>query len=167
MTATRFSNSARYWRSPLVPGADMLTAEYYDHAFTPHWHDAYTVPVIEAGAEQYDYRGSNFVAEAGSVPVINPGELHTGARAVDLGWRYRVFYLPVDFVQSVADEVAGRSAAHAMVLRRYHPRRRSRAARAARASGHGSRRRIRSRRSMRCSTRYPRCLYVTPDSGRR
>jgi hypothetical protein len=51
MTAARFSNSARYWRSPLVPGADMLTAEYYDHAFTPHWHDAYTVPVIEAGAE--------------------------------------------------------------------------------------------------------------------
>ena len=109
MTVSRFSNSARYWRSPLVPGAEMLTAEYYDHSFTPHWHDAYTVPVIEAGAEQYDYRGSNFVAEAGSVPVINPGELHTGARAVDLGWRYRVFYLPVDFVQSVADEVAGRA----------------------------------------------------------
>lgn len=109
MTASRFSNSARYWRSPFVPGAEMLTAEYYDHSFAPHWHDAYTIPVIEAGAEQYDYRGSNFVAEAGSVPVINPGELHTGARAVDLGWRYRVFYLPVDFVQSVADEVAGRT----------------------------------------------------------
>jgi AraC-like DNA-binding protein len=107
MTATRFSNSARYWRSPLVPGADMLTAEYYDHAFTPHWHDAYTVPVIEAGAECYDYRGSKYVAEAGSLPVINPGEVHTGARAVELGWRYRVFYLPVDFVQSLADEVAG------------------------------------------------------------
>jgi AraC-like DNA-binding protein len=107
MTAARFSNSARYWRSPLVPGADMLTAEYYDHAFTPHWHDAYTVPVIEAGAECYDYRGSKYVAEAGSLPVINPGEVHTGARAVDLGWRYRVFYLPVDFVQSLADEVAG------------------------------------------------------------
>jgi AraC-like DNA-binding protein len=107
MTAARFSNSARHWRSPLVPGADMLTAEYYDQAFSPHWHDAYTVPVIEAGAERYDYRGSNYVAEAGSVPVINPGEVHTGARAVDLGWRYRVFYLPVDFVQSVADEVAG------------------------------------------------------------
>jgi AraC-like DNA-binding protein len=109
MTATRFSNTARYWRSPLLPDADMLTAEYYDHEFTPHWHDAYTIPVIEEGAECYDYRGSKYVAEAGSVPIINPGELHTGARAVDVGWRYRVFYLPVDFVQSVADEVAGRA----------------------------------------------------------
>ncbi len=35
------------------------------------------------------------------MPVINSGELHTGARAVDAGWRYRVFsYLPVEFVQS-------------------------------------------------------------------
>ena len=109
MTTTRFGNTARYWRSPLLPGADMLTAEYYDHEFTPHWHDAYTIPVIEDGAECYDYRGSKYVAEAGSVPIINPGELHTGARAVDVGWRYRVFYLPVDFVQSVADEVAGRA----------------------------------------------------------
>jgi AraC-like DNA-binding protein len=109
MTATRFSNTARYWRSPLLPDADMLTAEYYDHEFTPHWHDAYTIPVIEEGAECYDYRGSKYVAEAGSVPIINPGELHTGARAMDVGWRYRVFYLPVDFVQSVADEIAGRA----------------------------------------------------------
>ncbi|KIG04472.1 helix-turn-helix transcriptional regulator [Caballeronia concitans] len=110
MNAPRFSNAARYWRSPLVPDADMVTAEYYDHAFTPHWHDAYTVPVIEAGAECYDYRGSRYVAEAGSVPVINPGELHTGARAVDAGWRYRVFYLPVPFVEGIAREMSPRAA---------------------------------------------------------
>ncbi|MDR5855043.1 AraC family transcriptional regulator [Caballeronia sp. LZ062] len=106
MTAPRFRNAARYWRSPLVPDADMVTAEYYDHAFTPHWHDAYTVPVIEAGAECYDYRGAHHVAEAGSVPVINPGEVHTGARAVDSGWRYRVFYLPVPFVEGLACELS-------------------------------------------------------------
>jgi AraC-like DNA-binding protein len=107
MTAARFRNAAHYWRSPLLPGADMVTAEYYDHEFTPHWHDAYTVPVIEAGAECYDYLGSHHVAEAGTVPVINPGELHTGARAVDFGWRYRVFYLPPSFVEDLARDVFG------------------------------------------------------------
>ncbi|SAK69740.1 AraC family transcriptional regulator [Caballeronia temeraria] len=108
MHADRFRNAARYWRSPLVPDADMVTAEYYDHEFSPHWHDAYTVPVIEAGAECYDYRGAHHVAEAGSVPVINPGEVHTGARAVDAGWRYRVFYLPVPFVENLARDMSGR-----------------------------------------------------------
>jgi AraC-like DNA-binding protein len=108
MNAARFRNAARYWRSPLLPDADMVTAEYYDHEFTPHWHDAYTVPVIEEGAECYDYRGGHHVAEAGTVPVINPGEVHTGARAVDAGWRYRVFYLPVPFVDELTQEVFGR-----------------------------------------------------------
>ncbi|CAG4890825.1 AraC family transcriptional regulator [Paraburkholderia gardini] len=107
-SSTRFRDSPRYWRTPLIPGAEMLTAEYYDQAFTPHWHDAYAIPVIEAGAETYRYRGSTHVAEAGSVPVINPGELHTGSRAVDAGWRYRVMYAPVDFLQRIADDLAGR-----------------------------------------------------------
>jgi hypothetical protein len=108
MHADRFRNAARYWRTPLVPDADMVTAEYYDHEFSPHWHDAYTVPVIEAGAECFDYRGAHHVAEAGSVPVINPGEVHTGARAVDAGWRYRVFYLPVPLVENLARDMSGR-----------------------------------------------------------
>jgi AraC-like DNA-binding protein len=108
MTTNRFRDSARYWRTPLLPGADLLTAEYHDHEFTPHWHDAYTIPVIEAGAETYRYCGSQYVAEAGSVPVINPGEVHTGSRAIDAGWRYRVLYAPVDFIQQLAAEVADR-----------------------------------------------------------
>ncbi|PXW26574.1 AraC family transcriptional regulator [Paraburkholderia caballeronis] len=109
MTATRFRDSARYWRTPLLPGADLLTAEYHDHAFTPHWHDAYTIPVIEDGAESFRYLGSEYVAEAGSVPVINPGELHTGSRAVDEGWRYRVMYAPIEFMHGLAADVAGRA----------------------------------------------------------
>ncbi|MFL9929073.1 AraC family transcriptional regulator [Paraburkholderia sp. RL18-103-BIB-C] len=109
MTAAhRFRDSARYWRTPLLPGADLLTAEYHDHEFTPHWHDAYTIPVIVAGAEGYRYRGSDYVAEAGSVPIINPGELHTGSKAVAAGWRYRVLYAPVDFLHDLANELGGK-----------------------------------------------------------
>jgi AraC-like DNA-binding protein len=109
MTATRrFRDSARYWRTPLLPGADLLTAEYRDHEFAPHWHDAYTIPVIVAGAECYRYRGEHYVAEAGSVPIINPGELHTGSKAVDDGWQYRVIYAPVDFIRELAADIAGK-----------------------------------------------------------
>jgi len=109
MTADhRFRNSARYWRTPLLPGADLLTAEYHDHEFAPHWHDAYTIPVIVAGAEGYRYRGSDYVAEAGGVPIINPGELHTGSKAVEAGWRYRVMYAPVPYIHELANEIAGK-----------------------------------------------------------
>ncbi|MCI3207832.1 MULTISPECIES: AraC family transcriptional regulator [Pandoraea] len=101
-----FRNAPLYWRSSLVPGGDMLTAEYNDHTFAPHWHDAYTFACIVAGAERYAYRGGEHVADAGSVAIIHPGEVHTGARETDFGWRYRVFYLPVGFVQGVHRQLA-------------------------------------------------------------
>lgn len=101
-----FRNAPQYWRSSLVPGGDMLTAEYNDHTFAPHWHDAYTFACIVEGAERYAYRGAEHVADAGSVAIIHPGEVHTGARETDFGWRYRVFYLPVAFVQGVQRQVA-------------------------------------------------------------
>lgn len=109
MNAPRFRDSARYWRTPLLPGADMLTAEYREHTFAPHWHEAYTVPVIEAGAEAYAYRGARYVAEAGTVPIINPGEVHTGSRAIEAGWRYRVLYVPIDEIRRLAGELSGKT----------------------------------------------------------
>ncbi|RQS73051.1 AraC family transcriptional regulator [Burkholderia sp. Bp8963] len=108
MSAARLRDTVRYWRTALLPDADLVTATYRDHTFAPHWHDAYTIPVIEAGAERYTYRGSGYVAETGTVPVINPGEVHTGSRAADDGWRYRVSYVPVDFIRSLASAIAGR-----------------------------------------------------------
>ncbi|MEM5419502.1 MULTISPECIES: helix-turn-helix transcriptional regulator [Paraburkholderia] len=109
MTGSRFRDSARYWRTPLLPGADLVTAEYNQHTFAPHWHEAYTIPVIEGGAECFRYRGTQHVAATGSVPVINPGELHTGSRAVEEGWSYRVMYVPIDFLHELAGEIAGRT----------------------------------------------------------
>ncbi|KAF1064653.1 AraC family transcriptional regulator [Burkholderia gladioli] len=97
-------NDAHYWRSALIPGADMVTARFTDHAYSPHWHEAYTISLIEGGAERYDYRGTRHVADAGSLPIINPGEIHTGSSAADAGWQCRTFYLPTGFVRQVADE---------------------------------------------------------------
>ncbi|MET3620867.1 AraC family transcriptional regulator [Burkholderia ambifaria] len=108
MSATRLPDAARYWRTPLLPDADLLTATYRNHAFAPHWHDAYTIPVILEGAERYTCRGSGHVAETGTVPVINPGEVHTGSRATDEGWCYRVSYVPVDYIRALASTIAGR-----------------------------------------------------------
>ncbi|HKT62733.1 MAG TPA: AraC family transcriptional regulator [Burkholderia sp.] len=108
MSVIRLPDSARYWRTPLLPDADLLTATYRNHTFAPHWHDAYTIPVILEGAERYTCRGTGHVAETGTVPVINPGEVHTGSRATDEGWCYRVSYVPVDYIRSLASAIAER-----------------------------------------------------------
>ncbi|VWD41796.1 AraC family transcriptional regulator [Burkholderia lata] len=84
----------------------MVTARFTDHVYSRHWHDVYTISVIERDAERYDYRGTRFVADVGSRPIINPGEIHTGSSVADAGWQRRTFYFPVDFVQGVAEDSA-------------------------------------------------------------
>lgn len=100
-------DAARYWHSALAPEAVFVTAQYYEHAFSPHWHDEFTIPVIERGAERYRYLGTERVAPAGTVPVVNPGEVHTGSRAADWGWQYRVMYVPCAYLQQLAARIAG------------------------------------------------------------
>ena len=100
-------DTARLWRSPLLPDAELLTAQYYAQEFSPHWHDGFGVPVIETGAQTYRYRGARRVAGVGSIAAINPGEIHTGERATDEGWAYRAFYPSVAWMQTLASDMAG------------------------------------------------------------
>lgn len=101
---------ARFFRHPALPDSDLLTAHFIEHRFVPHWHDFYAIPVIEAGAEVFQYCGQQLVVSPGRMGVVNPGEVHTGEAVSDEGWRYRVFYPPVPVMQQLADELAGRPA---------------------------------------------------------
>lgn len=103
-----FRDNARLWRSPLLPDAELLTAQYYAQEFAPHWHEGFSIPVIQTGAQSYRYRGSLCIAGVGSIAAINPGEIHTGERATDNGWAYRAFYPSVAWMQALASDIADR-----------------------------------------------------------
>lgn len=100
---------AKFWRDPHITDLELLRASYVTHTFAPHTHDGYVIAVIEQGAERFDYRGTVYTAPAGSISLINPGEVHTGEAAHESGWVYRAFYPPADLVQRAASELAGRS----------------------------------------------------------
>lgn len=102
-----FRDDARFWRSPLLPDAELLTAEYFAQEFAPHWHEGFSIPVIQSGAQTYRYRGTRCLASVGCIAAINPGEVHTGERATDHGWAYRAFYPSVDWMQQLATDMAG------------------------------------------------------------
>jgi len=104
-------DKAHFWRSPLLPDAELLTAQYYAQEFAPHWHDGFSIPVIQTGAQSYRYRGAKCIAGVGSIAAINPGEIHTGERATDNGWAYRAFYPSVAWMQALASDMVGRSVA--------------------------------------------------------
>jgi AraC-like DNA-binding protein len=104
------SDRARYWRTPVLPGAELLTARFHAQRFAPHWHDTYNIPIILAGAQRYRYRGAAHIAGGGAIAAINPGEVHTGERAAADGWAYRAFYPPVAWIAGLAAGIADRDA---------------------------------------------------------
>lgn len=98
----------KFWRDPLFENLEVLHATYITHAFTRHSHDGYAIGVIERGGEKFDYGRRKFVAPAGSVVVINPGEPHTGSTATEVGWSYRMFYPDSEILRRIASQMAGR-----------------------------------------------------------
>jgi len=98
---------AHYWRTPLLPGSELLTARFFAQRFAPHWHDTYNIPIIVAGAQRYRYRGAAHIAGGGTIAAINPGEVHTGERATEVGWTYRAFYPSIAWLTERSAELAG------------------------------------------------------------
>ncbi|MFC8196133.1 AraC family transcriptional regulator [Streptomyces sp. NPDC060006] len=74
---------------------DLLTARFDRHRYAPHAHDEFTIGVCVGGAEVIDYRGGRIRPGPGSIVVLGPGEMHTGAPAADDGYAYRALYAEV------------------------------------------------------------------------
>lgn len=94
-------DSARFRHLAMIPGIELYHAHISRYAFEPHTHEAFGIGAIEAGAERFRYRGSQYVAPANSVVTMNPDELHTGEAETADGWRYRMVYLDADLLEQV------------------------------------------------------------------
>lgn len=86
-------------------GLELLTAHYHAHAFSPHVHEGYCIALIEQGAERFRYRGTEHCAVVGDIAIVNPDHAHTGQRATDEGWSYRVFYPDAQVLNGLAAEM--------------------------------------------------------------
>ena len=73
---------ATYWRAPEYGGMELLDATYIRHRFPLHFHEEYAICVIERGHYEFYFEGSHQRVEAGSLVLINPGEVHSG-HAID------------------------------------------------------------------------------------
>lgn len=98
------SDRAEFRRPAHRGGVELYRAHIVRHAFDPHTHEAFGLGAIESGAERFRYRGSEHLAPAGSLVLMNPDELHTGRAGTDGGWRYRMVYLDPALVEQVTGE---------------------------------------------------------------
>lgn len=97
-------DAAEFRRPAHRGGIELYRAHIVRHAFEPHTHEAFGLGAIESGVERFRYRGTDHLAPAGSLVLMNPDELHTGRAETDGGWRYRMVYLDADVVERVSGE---------------------------------------------------------------
>jgi AraC-like DNA-binding protein len=95
-------NRTRYWNDSRVPGLSCLCADFTDHDYAPHSHEALVVAVTEAGGSEFRSRGEVHEATASALLVFNPAEPHSGRMARSRLWRYRGLYLTEPALDKVA-----------------------------------------------------------------
>jgi AraC-like DNA-binding protein len=96
-------NRTRYWNDPHVAGLSCLCADFTDHEYAPHSHEALVVAVTELGGSEVRSRGEVHEATASALLVFNPAEPHWGGMAKSTRWRYRGLYL----TEPALDNIAG------------------------------------------------------------
>ncbi len=96
----------KFWRDLHLENLELLRATYITHSFSPHVHEGFAIGVVQRGATTTSYRKAFYDMPAGTIIVINPGELHTGQAASEQGWTYRMFYPKASLLQRIASELA-------------------------------------------------------------
>ncbi|GAB2896812.1 AraC family ligand binding domain-containing protein [Microbulbifer echini] len=98
---------SKVWRNVDYPGIELFHAYFHQFCFGKHWHDELAIGIIQAGAEQLDYRGETAILPQGSIVAINPSEVHTGFSGSDHGWHYRMFYFDTGLIEQILQEHNG------------------------------------------------------------
>jgi AraC-like DNA-binding protein len=101
-------NGVEFWRVHGLRNLELLRATHHGSAFPRRLHEGFEISVIEKGTEKLFVRGATHMAPAGSVVVINPGEVHAVGAADEHGWSYRAFYPTAADVRDAASTAVGK-----------------------------------------------------------
>ncbi len=100
------NETAKFWKAEEFDSLELLRARYIRHRFSPHTHPTFAIAVITYGIETFQLGRQNHAALAGTLALVNPGEVHTGQAGDGRGWKYCVFYPSIAVMQRAATLVA-------------------------------------------------------------
>jgi hypothetical protein len=98
------ANNIRVWRPRGLKGVELFRASKTRYCFPKHFHDTYSVRLLEVGAVESLYHGRRNVLTAGDIDVLEPGVVHTASAASKRGWSCRCLYISREVIQYSALE---------------------------------------------------------------
>lgn len=91
----------------LANGVTLMRADFSDHVFERHSHDCYVIGTTTHGIQRFRCKGRQYDSRAGDFVLFNPDEDHDGRPGTQDGFRYTIWYVPVDFVAGDDDPACG------------------------------------------------------------
>ena len=85
----------------LFDGLELKEATFRKQSFPNHFHDSYSIGIIENGIEKISFDNKSIVAHANAVVIINPYEVHANSYYDTDSWKYRIIYLSTELMQHV------------------------------------------------------------------
>lgn len=84
--------------------SEAVAARFGASGFSRHFHDTYSFGLVLNGVSRFGYRRRMFEAEAGSIGICDPGEVHDGGMA-RVPWAYRSAFPSAAAMAAVAAEL--------------------------------------------------------------
>jgi hypothetical protein len=96
-----------FWRDPALPFIEARSVQDGRKVrYARHWHDTFSIGLISRGRCHYTNRTRTVEACAGTVVLMNPGDVHACNPVNDEPWSYRMLYFDVPWLcetQAAAD----------------------------------------------------------------
>jgi len=87
------ADRVRAWRPRLAGVAEVLHAQWRDHAYPAHTHDTWTLLLVDDGLIGYELDRHDHAAPRSGVTLLPPHVVHNGHPVTAHGFRKRVLYL--------------------------------------------------------------------------
>lgn len=85
---------------------EVIEAAFGTSSFEKHFHDVFSIGLVEKGVNAFTYRGKQVAASTGSVCIADAGEVHDGGLA-GASWAYRNIFLPPKLLNRLWQEDGG------------------------------------------------------------
>jgi hypothetical protein len=100
------SRSPRFWRDERLPFVEARTiADGRKVTYSRHAHEHFSIGVVTTGRSYYHYGAETFEISAGTVVLMNPGDVHACNPIANEPWSYQMVYIDTPWLTDLQHQL--------------------------------------------------------------
>ena len=106
LAPSRSASGSSFWRDEALPVIESRSVEDGRRVcYARHSHETFSIGLIDSGASTYINGDRECRIEAGTLVLMNPGDVHACNPIHNQPWAYRMFYVDAGWLSELQDEL--------------------------------------------------------------